>query len=124
MKRYLLIGATVALLTVPALAFGRATTTVGVNSNFFAPQNVTKTVGVGGIHWQWNGAHHNVREDSKLFYSGSETSAPHSFDVIPSAGSFHYYCEVHRAFGMQGTIKIRPQILNQTANSFVVKWSP
>ena len=125
MRRYLLIGATVALLAIPALAFGRATTTVAVKDNFFSPQTVTKTVGTGGIHWQWNGfGFHNVRQDVKLFYSGPTTNAPHSYDVVPSAGSFHYYCEAHRTLGMQGTIKIRPQIFNKTTNSFGVRWSP
>jgi plastocyanin len=123
MKRYLLIGAVFALLAVPTLAFGGSSTTVGVNSNFFNPQNVTKRVGTGGIHWVWNGANHNVREDNKLFYSGAPVNAPHSYDVVPSAGSFHYYCEVHKFVGMQGTLKIRPLILNKTASSFDVEWS-
>src|SRR4051812_17441806 len=70
MRRYLLIGATVALLAVPALAFGRATTTVAVKDNFFSPQTTSKTVGAGAIQWQWNGfGTHNVRQDVKLFYS-------------------------------------------------------
>jgi len=51
MKRYLLICATAALLAVPALAFGRATTTVTVepnpNSFTFEPKTVTKNVGAG-----------------------------------------------------------------------------
>jgi plastocyanin len=126
MKRYLLIGATVALLAIPALAFGRAATTVKVQNNFFSPQNASKTVGAGAITWQWQpGAfNHNVRQDVKLFYSGDPAGAPHSFSVIPSAGSFHYYCEVHRITGMQATIKIKPQIFNQTDTSFGVRWAP
>jgi len=128
MRRHLLIGATLVLLAIPALAFGRATTTVKVgptNSLAFSPKSVTKTVGAGAITWQWNGFSHNVRQDVKLFYSGQLASAPHSFSVIPSAGSFHYYCELHgsRTGGMNGTIKIRPQIFNKTANSFGVRWS-
>jgi plastocyanin len=117
MRRYLLIGATIALLAIPALAFGRATTTVAVGPNgslAFSPKSVTKTVGAGAITWQWKGFSHNVRQDDKLFYSGRPTNPPHTFSVVPSAGSFHYYCEVHRLQGMQGTIKIRPQILNKT----------
>jgi plastocyanin len=135
MRRYLLMGATVALLAVPALAFGRATTTVTVESggfNQFGPKTVTKNVGGGAIHWRWSTdgttfALHNVRQDSKLFYSGQLTrNNPSGFDVLPSAGSFHYYCELHgsRTGGMAGTIKIRPQIFNKTASSFGVKWAP
>jgi plastocyanin len=132
MRRYLLIGATLVLLAIPALAFGRATTTVTVspnNSFSFSPKTVTKTVGAGGVHWRWgaNGTttvQHNVRQDVKLFYSGPLTSHDsNGFDVVPSAGSFHYYCELHRSFGMNGTIKIRPQIFNKTVNSFGVRWS-
>jgi plastocyanin len=134
MRRYLLVGAAAALLAVPALAFGRATTTVTVEAggaNAFGPQNVTESVGAGSIHWQWdtNGstfASHNVRQDDKLFYSGKlTTSEPAGFDVDPSAGKFHYYCELHgsRNGGMEGTIKIRPAIFDQTAKSFGVRWS-
>jgi plastocyanin len=125
MRRYLLIGATVGLLALPALAFGRAATTVKVENNFFQPANPAKTVGAGAITWQWQpGAFsHNVRQDVKLFYSGQPSDAPHSFSVVPSAGAFHYYCEVHRFQGMQGTIKIKPQIFNPTATSFGVRWA-
>jgi plastocyanin len=135
MRRYLLIGATVALLAVPALAFGRATTTVTVESgglNQFGPKTVTKNVGAGAVHWRWDTdgttfGFHNVRQDSKLFYSGQLTkSKPAGFTVVPSAGSFHYYCELHGSGtgGMDGTIKIRPLIFNKTASSFGVRWSP
>jgi plastocyanin len=128
MRRYLLIGATIALLAVPALAFGRATTTtVTVQNNFFNPQTARKAVGAGAIKWQWQpGAfNHNVRQDVKLFYSGQPDDAPHSFTVVPSAGSFHYYCEVHRINGMQGSLKIKPLITpSSTGTSFGVRWAP
>src|SRR5215212_10044733 len=43
MRRYLLIGTAAALLAIPALAFGRATSTVELtNSNTYSPANVTK----------------------------------------------------------------------------------
>jgi plastocyanin len=134
MRRYLLIGAAAALLALPALAFGGTNTTVTVapsNFNTFGPKNVTKTVGTGSIHWQWGtsgstSAVHNVRQDDKLFYSGPLTnSKPAGYSVVPSAGSFHYYCELHGSAsgGMAGTINVRPLIFNKTANSFVVEWS-
>jgi plastocyanin len=141
MRRYLLIGATAAVLAVPALAFGRATTTVtvgpedssGIEANAFAPSDVAQTVGAGDIHWQWGTgtdgmtfALHNVRQDDKLFRSGGLTkNNPAGFDVVPSAGSFHYYCELHgsRSGGMDGTIKVKPAIFNQTTKSFGVRWS-
>jgi plastocyanin len=135
MRRYLLIGTAAALLAIPALAFGRATTTVTVapsNQNTFGPKSVTKNVGAGSIHWQWGTsgstfAAHNVRQDAKLFYSGALTnSKPAGYTITPSAGSFHYYCELHGSptSGMAGTIRIKPAIFNQTATSFGVRWSP
>jgi plastocyanin len=133
MRRYVLIGAVTALLAIPALASGRATTNVELtDSNTYAPGNVTKNVGAGAIHWQWGTdgttfAAHNVRQDNKLFYSGRLTnSKPAGYTITPSAGSFHYYCELHGSptGGMAGTIKIRPAIFNKTATSFGVRWSP
>ena len=133
MRRYLLIGTAAALLAIPALASGRATTNVELtNANAYAPANVTKNVGAGSIHWQWGTsgstfAAHNVRQDNKLFYSGGLTpSNPAGYTITPSAGSFHYYCELHgsKSGGMAGTINIRPAIFNKTASSFGVRWSP
>jgi plastocyanin len=132
MRRYLLIAIAAAGLAIPALAFGRATTTVTVGDNFFKPKAVTKTVGTGAVHWRWGtngttGAFHNVRENVKLFRSGAlTTSNPNGFTVVPSAGGFPYYCELHgtaRGAGMAGTIKIRPAIFNRKARSFGVRWS-
>src|SRR3954454_6364392 len=124
MRRYLLIGTAAALLAIPALAFGGSLTTVTLtNSNTYSPKTVTKSVGAGAIHWQWGTsgstfAAHNVREDNKLFYSGGLTNSdPGGYTITPSAGSFHYYCELHGSpsGGMAGTIKIRPAVFNKTA---------
>jgi plastocyanin len=135
MRRYLLIGTAAALLAIPALASGRATTSITVspnNSLTFGPKSVTKNVGAGSIHWQWgtNGTTslpHNVRQDSNLFNSGALTnSKPSGYTITPSAGSFHYYCTLHGSpsGGMAGKINIRPAIFNKTASSFGVRWSP
>lgn len=132
MRRYLLAGVAAALLAIPTLAFGGTATTVTLtNSNTYTPKTVSKTVGTGGIHWRWGTsgttfAAHNVRQDDRLFYSGPlTTSKPAGFTVVPSAGVFHYYCELHgtRTTGMQGSIKVRPLIFNKTASSFRVEWS-
>jgi plastocyanin len=133
MRRYLLIGAAAALLAIPTLASGRATTNVELtDSNRYTPPNVTKNVGAGAIHWEWGTsghtfAAHNVFQDDKLFSSGSLTnSKPAGYTVTPSAGSFHYYCQLHGSpsGGMAGTIKIRPAVFSKTATSFGVRWSP
>jgi plastocyanin len=133
-RRRLMIGVIAAMLALPALALGRATTTVTVEAggvNAYAPRTVTKTVGTGAVHWRWGTdgttfAVHNVREDKKLFYSGRlTTSDPNGFAVVPSAGGFHYYCEIHgtRSGGMAGNVKVRPAIFNPKARSFGVRWS-
>ena len=135
MRRYLQIGSAAALLAIPAFASGRATTSITVapgTSNSFGPKSVTKNVGAGAIHWEWGTdgttfASHNVRQDNKLFYSGGLTnSKPSGYTITPSAGTFHYYCELHGSptGGMAGSIKIRPAIFNKTASSFGVRWSP
>jgi plastocyanin len=133
MRRYLLIGTAAALLAIPALAFGRATTTVELtDSNKYSPADVTKNVGAGDIHWQWGAsghtnAAHNVRQDDKLFFSGTLTNSdPGGYTITPSAGSFHYYCELHGSpsGGMAGTIKVRPTVFSKTSSAFGVRWSP
>jgi plastocyanin len=130
MRRRLLIGVVVATLALPALAFGRATTTVTVERggfNAFGPKSVTKTLGTGAVHWRWGTdgttfALHNVRQDDKLFYSGELTNSdPNGFTVVPSAGGFHYYCELHSS--MTGRVKVKPAIFNQAASAFGVRWS-
>ena len=129
-----MIGVIAAMLAIPALAFGRATTTITVEQggfNAYGPETVAKTVGTGAVQWRWGTdgttfAVHNVRQDDKLFYSGPLTNSdPNGFTVIPSAGEFHYFCEIHgtRTGGMAGTVKVRPATLNQTASSFGVRWS-
>ncbi len=138
MRRYLLIGTAAALLAIPALAAGRATTAITVapnNTNSFGPKSVTTNVGAGDIHWAWgdtNGhtfAPHNVQQDNNLFSSGAPTKfKPAGYTITPSAGSFHYYCTLHGNPGsdtrMVGTIHIRPTVFNKTASSFGVRWSP
>jgi plastocyanin len=139
MRRYLLIGTAAALLAIPALAAGRATTTITVspnNTNRFGPNSVTTNVGAGAIHWAWgadphgnNFAPHNVQQDNNLFSSGAPVkSKPAGYTITPSAGSFHYYCTLHgnpgTNLGMVGTIHIRPAVFNKTASSFGVRWSP
>jgi plastocyanin len=132
MRRYLLIGIAAAALAIPALAFGRATTTVTLTDNAFTPKAVTKTVGTGAVHWRWgtNGTTafpHNVRQNDKLFRSGGLTNSdPNGYTIVPSAGGFRYYCELHGSrtgAGMAGTIKVRPAIFNKTASAFGVRWS-
>jgi plastocyanin len=82
--------------------------------DLFSPELVNANVNeVYGFEWSWGEGtidDHNVREDSKLFYSGPPSDNDEPFDVLGSAGTFHYYCELHgsKAGGMDGVISLRP----------------
>jgi plastocyanin len=132
MKRYLLIATAAALLALPTFAFGGSLATIKLtDSNTYSPKTVAKSVGTGAIHWQWGNsgstfAAHNVRQDDKLFYSGPLTNSdPGGYEVIPSAGSFHYYCELHGSpsGGMDGTLNVRPLLINKNTSSFELEWA-
>jgi plastocyanin len=51
---------------------------------------------------------HNIREDHKLFYSGTPVEDRTPFNRKFSAGTFHYYCEVHGSprGGMDGVVRV------------------
>ena len=137
MRRYLLIGTAAALLAIPALASGRATTPITVapnNSLSFGPKSVTKNVGAGAIHWQWgtNGTTsvpHNVRQDNRSLLlratpptqSRAGTRSPRRRARSTTTATLH---GSPGRTGMVGTINIRPAIFSKTASSFGVKWSP
>jgi plastocyanin len=79
----------------------------------FLPEDVEHSVLGTGVIWNWNGGsgttsdEHNVREDSKLFRSPLKDEG--SFQISPSAGTYHYYCEPHLdSNDMQGGLKITP----------------
>jgi len=133
-RRYLLIGVAAALLAVPSVTFGGNLATVTVEAgglDQFGPKTLTKRFGTGSILWRWDAdgttsIAHNVRQDDKLFYSGPPTASnPSGFTVSPSAGTYHYYCEVHGSpnGGMDGTIRVQPLIQNKTATRFQVEWA-
>jgi hypothetical protein len=46
----------------------------------------------------------------KLFRSGDITTDPINYAISASAGSYHYYCELHRDQGMTGVVKVRPVV--------------
>jgi plastocyanin len=116
MKRSLAVASVVsavvgAVLAVPASA-GLAETVL-VEDDVFDP-DVTNQEVTGTVTWDWAagiGDEHNVRQDDRLFRSGTPTDdSDNAYVLNPSAGTFHYYCEVHgsEAGGMDGTLKMRP----------------
>ena len=100
--------------------------------NRFGPRKVTQQIPEVVFQWNWNGIdptarEHNVRQDKRLFYSGPPTTED-SFQRSISAGTFHYYCEVHgsRSGGMDGKVKVRPASLSAPDpedRSFPVQWA-
>jgi plastocyanin len=120
------------VIVVGALAYASvasaAATQIQVGDNFFAPRTAPTRKLSAGSSFQWQrplgGNPHNVRQDFKLFYSGGTTSGPINFSVSASAGTYHYYCELHRSFGMDGVVKVRPIFATNPAGApFTVRWA-
>ena len=113
-------------LAVPAIA-GPPPTTIAVGDDFFDPSNATQ-LAESSTNWAWNDDiddDHNVRQDDKLFNSGSPTDNPGaSYQVNLPSGSFHYYCTEHgsKNGGMDGTVKVKPIAGGISADGFPVIW--
>jgi plastocyanin len=114
------------LLPVPA---GAGQVNIEIHDdNTFAPDEVGNQVG-DTVRWFNDGMTtfpHNVREDGQLFRSGDPTSGLIDFPVVFSAGTFHYYCEVHgsEVGGMDGLVRI-PVRFNAAPDGlpFTVVWA-
>jgi plastocyanin len=113
-RRSLIISATAVVLALPAAA-GAAPREIDVGDDFFAPRKPPARNFQPGPSFRWsNGGgtdnRHNVRQDDRLFRSGDLTRGPINFAINASAGSYHYYCELHgsRQGGMAGRVKVRP----------------
>jgi len=113
--RRAVIGAAIAgALVAASSAWAGTTTVIAVSDDKFTPDSVVIPVDLGPVSWRWDDAvvdEHNVRQDSKLFYSGEPTSTiTTQYTISASAGTYHYYCEEHgsRSGGMDGKLRIRP----------------
>jgi plastocyanin len=127
-----LIAAIAVGLALPALAFGRAPVTqILVKDNFYTPENPpVRSFQTGtSFHWQraaGSGGAHNIVQDAGLFLSGGLTSGPINSSISASAGSYHYYCQLHGspAGGMAGTVKVKPIFTAvPTGLPFTVIWA-
>jgi plastocyanin len=105
---------------------------IAVDDNVFTPEvPAVQVPAAGNFHWQRASGsirRHNVHQDKGLFSSGALTSGPINFTISASAGSYHYYCELHGTAnppaGMDGVIKVRPiGNANPTGNPFTVTWA-
>jgi plastocyanin len=128
MRRSLVVSALAMAVALPASA-GAAPRQIDVDDDFFAPKNPPTRQLQSGPSFRWtNGGGtsnpHNIRQDDRLFSSGEDTDSPINFSIRASAGSFHYYCTVHRFDGMTGRVKVKP--IRERAPSglpFTVIWA-
>jgi plastocyanin len=123
----LIISTAAVVLSLPALA-GAAPREIDVVDDDFIPQRPAARNFQAGqsFHWSSDGGvfhRHNVRQDDRLFDSGGLTKNL-DFGIRASAGSFHYYCELHRSRGMTGVVKVRPIVVpTPSAGEVLIQWA-
>jgi plastocyanin len=128
-KRFLCVMVVVGL-AYASVAYGAARQ-ITIDDNSFAPDAppVRNVVAGASFHWQsaaTSDRPHNVRQDFKLFFSGATTTATINYSVSASAGTYHYYCDLHGSptGGMDGVVKVRPVFgANPTGAPFTVTWA-
>jgi plastocyanin len=129
-QRSLIISAAaVALaLALPATA-GAVPQQIDVRDDRFVPKRPPTRSFEPGPSFRWTngggtGNEHNVRQDDRLFSSGGLTDGPINFAIRASAGSYHYYCTLHRAQGMSGRVKVRPiAVPDSLLGQIDVRWA-
>lgn len=130
MRRSLAISAAAVVLALPTAA-GAAPREIDVGDDFFSPKRPPARNFRAGPSFRWSDVPgtnnpHNVRQDDRLFRSGNPTAAPINFAINASAGSYHYYCELHgtRQFGMTGVVKVRPiDVPDSLGGEIEVRWA-
>lgn len=80
------------------------------------------------VAWDWGGSagdtthKHSVKQKRGLFYSGAPKKTG-IFELQASAGTYPYYCEVHRADGMKAKVKLIPSADDVEADQFRMFWA-
>ena len=92
----------------------------------FDPATTSGRVG-DSVHWsRAAGAEgeHNVHQSVGIFHSGPTTDGPIDFTRKFSAGTFPYFCQKHKQFGMKGKVKVPVSITpDHHAAHPLVKWA-
>ena len=130
MRRFVVLSASAALLALPVVA-GAAPRQITIGDDFFSPTKpAVRDVEPGpSLHWSrglGSSDRHNVRQDDKLFRSGNPTTGTINFTISASAGSYHYFCEVHgsRSGGMSGVVRVRPiTVPDSLQGEILVRWA-
>lgn len=115
----------VALFLLPATPADAGQVNIEVHDSFFMPDDIGNQIG-DTVRWFSDGStfEHNVREEGAIFRSGDPTAAPIDFPRVFSAGTFYYFCEVHRLAGMDGFVRIPVRISHPPDGlPFTVRWA-
>lgn len=109
---------------------GAAQTThqVDLDGLNFTPDNLVIAEG-DTVLFNWVSGRHNVASDDGFFRSGDPENSPATYSVTfdasflaanPANGNqYDYHCEVHRSFGMTGTIRVDTGLPVLTISNFV-----
>jgi plastocyanin len=95
-----------------------ATRTVEVGPNgelVFSPSSVTVNTG-DTVEWKWGmGLHSTTRLQGPETWDSGVVNAPHTFShTFMQPGVYDYFCSVHQALGMTGTVTVHPAALPTT----------
>ncbi len=111
--RVSVLGAVLAVLAMvgPSVASAALTVHVGENGNRFVDPNVTIPAG-DSVHWTWATSTHSVTSGSPpgvpdgTFDSGIRNQGASFNQTFAKPGVYHYFCSVHWALGMVGTVTV------------------
>jgi plastocyanin len=96
--------ATALLASGGALAANQSVMTLPDNT--FSPASVTVNVGES-VTWTNSGGNHNVvLSDGNVALNAPSTGGWTVSRTFDQAGTFGYYCEIHRGVGMTGTVTV------------------
>jgi plastocyanin len=89
------------------LASQAAIINVSVGDDFFSPANITNNVN-DQVKWTWTGNNdHSSTSNTGLWDSGVNGHGFTFSRTFTAAGSFPYYCTIHRSVGMIGSITVQ-----------------
>lgn len=118
------------LLALASVAGAQTSHNVSVTGTSFSPRNITIAVG-DTINWVWGTGIHDVVSGTGgvgdgAFNSGGPHNAPHTFSVTfnqaflnanpKTCNRYNYFCAVHFAFGMTGSVTVQIPASSQTRN--------
>ena len=133
LKRFLSVLVVVGALIYASVALG-VPREIAVDDDVFAPvaPPVRNLAAGPSFHWKdapgANAGTTSARTQDAVL-SGAPTAGAIDFSISASAGSYHYYCELHGtpnpgSIGMQGTVKVKPIAnANPAGAPFTVTWA-